>query len=55
MREQEFVRLYDFLRADRALDNLSKRRIKVSTLDDLNDPFEFQPLRMPNREHREAW
>ncbi len=52
---QKTVRLYKFSRAEHSLDNLRKRRVKVSTLDDLNDPFEFQPFRLPTKEYRKAW
>ncbi len=34
-------RVYKFLSAQDATDNLEKRRIKVSTIDELNDPFDL--------------
>lgn len=37
-----YMRLYHFLLADYALDDLKKKRVKVSIIDKLNDPFEFQ-------------
>lgn len=36
---------YHFLSAENAIKDLNKSRIKVSTLDTLNDPFEFMPYR----------
>lgn len=35
------MRAYHFLRQEYAISNLALRRMKVSRLDDLNDPFEF--------------
>jgi hypothetical protein len=35
------MRLYHFLSATNALDDLTRRRIKLSQIDDLNDPFEL--------------
>ena len=35
------MRLYHFLSAKNALDDLTRRRIKLSQIDDLNDPFEL--------------
>ena len=36
---------YHFLSSEYAVDNLACNRIKVSTLETLNDPFEFMPYR----------
>ena len=35
------MRLYHFLSAENALDDLTNRRIKLSQIDDLNNPFEL--------------
>src|ERR1700733_7795266 len=35
------MRVYKFLRADLALQNLTERHIKISTFPDMNDPFEL--------------
>ena len=35
------MRLYKFLSIDHAVDNLVKRRIKISEYDEMNDPFEL--------------
>jgi len=51
----EIQRVYKFYGADRALDNLSKYRLKVSTLADLNDPFEFRSFVIPHPVTRAAW
>jgi hypothetical protein len=34
-------RLYKFMSTQYGLDNLAKRRLKISTIDDLNDPFDL--------------
>ena len=47
------MRLYHFLPACWALDDLEKRRIKIARLDDLNDPFEFMCYQHPAPEVRE--
>lgn len=43
--------VYYFTSAQHAVDNIKKRRVKVSFLDDLNDPFELiaSPLDTPDR------
>ena len=38
------MRVYHFTRADHALSNLSKKRLKIATIADLNDPFEWNWL-----------
>ncbi len=41
---------YHFLKSKNAIDDFRKKRIKVSTLDSLNDPFELKPyLRFKER------
>jgi|GEM_PF-2044058 len=35
------MRLYHFTRKEHALENIEKQRLKVATIDGLNDPFEF--------------
>lgn len=35
------MRLYHFLGVDYAIDDLKKKRIKISYIEDLNDPYEF--------------
>lgn len=37
------------------MDNVSKQRLKISTLSDLNDPFEFRSLKISNRKQRQIW
>ena len=48
------MRAYKFLNADFALKSLSERRLKISTFDDLNDPFELFPYDLSNRINRRA-
>lgn len=47
------VRLYHFLPAVHALDDIRKRRIKIAEIDQLNDPFELWCVAQDNRELRE--
>jgi hypothetical protein len=50
--------VYQFMSAEHAMDNLHKRRLKVSLLEDLNDPFELLGARLAHSEHRtqlRAW
>ena len=37
------MRLYHFVDRDHGLDNIRKRRIKIATIADVNDPFELVP------------
>lgn len=48
------MRAYKFLDANFALKSLSERRLKISTLQDLNDPFELIPYELSNRTNRLA-
>ena len=44
------MRLYHFLSAKNAFDDLKNKRVKISIIKDLNDPFEFQAgFVKPNR------
>ena len=50
--------VYQFMQAEHALDDLRKRRLKVSLLEDLNDPFELLGARLDHSDHRmqlRAW
>ena len=55
MRVSENLRLYKFYDSKYALDNLRQRRLKVSTLNDLNDPFEFFGFHFRDTTSRRAW
>ena len=47
------MRLYKFTgRAEFALSALERKRLKMGTVDDLNDPFEFRAYRIECREER---
>jgi len=48
------VRLYHFLPTEFALDDIEKRRIKISQIDQLNDPFELWCVYQKNWELRWA-
>ena len=52
------MHVYQYMSAEHALQNLRRRRLKVSLLDDLNDPFELLGARMERAAHRaqmRAW
>jgi Protein of unknown function (DUF2971) len=49
------MRLYHFLKAEHALDDIRKKRIKISLIPDLNDPFEINSIRQPTLKHRSIW
>ncbi len=49
------MRVFHFLSNMYALETIEKQRIKVSRLDDLNDPFELYALELSNKKHRQAF
>ena len=49
-----YVRLYHFLSAHHALDDIAKRRLKISQIDQLNDPFELLCVYQRDRGLRDA-
>jgi len=48
------IRLYHFLSAEHALEDIAKRRIKISEIDQLNDPFELWCVYQKDRSLRDA-
>jgi hypothetical protein len=48
------MRSYKFLNAHFGLKSLYEKRLKLSTIDDLNDPFELLPYNLADRKHRWA-
>ncbi len=48
------MRVYHFLLATWALDDIAKQRIKISEIDQTNDPFELWCVSQPNRKLRDA-
>jgi hypothetical protein len=48
------MRVYKFLDTHFGLKSLSEKRLKISMLSDLNDPFELIPYDISDREHRRA-
>jgi hypothetical protein len=48
------MRVYHFLPANHALDDIEKRRIKLSEIDKLNDPFELWCVAQEDRQVRTA-
>ena len=48
------MRVYHFLPEKEALNDLSRKRIKLSSLEDMNDPFELLALALKKQEHRKA-
>jgi hypothetical protein len=49
------MRVFHFLRADHAMDDIRGHRIKISLLEDLNDPFELFAAALTCREHRQGF
>jgi len=49
------MRVYHFLEARWAEDDLAKSRLKISRFDDLNDPFELLAPELRNRDIRKAF
>jgi len=43
------MRIYYFTKAEHAMDNLKKKRIKISQFDNLNDPFELKCFNIGNK------
>ena len=48
------MRVYHLLPEAHALDDLRRRRLKVSRLDDMNDPFELLTVSLKDKQHRAA-
>lgn len=48
------MRVYHYLPAEWAIDDIKKRRLKISKFNDLNDPFEFLNGEMSNRDYQKA-
>src|ERR1700730_408530 len=48
------MRAYKFLNAHFGLKSLYEKRLKLSAIDDLNDPFELLPYNLSDRRHRWA-
>jgi hypothetical protein len=46
------MRVYHFISDEYALDVIADQRMKVSMIDDLNDPFELHAVDLSNREYR---
>jgi hypothetical protein len=54
MHEESQMRAYKFLDAHFGLRSLTEKRLKISTLQDLNDPFELSPYDLSNPPDRMA-
>jgi hypothetical protein len=48
------MRAYKFLDEKFGIKSLQEKRLKISALDDLNDPFELLPYEMTDRNKRSA-
>lgn len=48
------MRVYKFLTAEFAMKSLREKRLKISTLDDLNYPFDLLPYEMRKQHIRSA-
>jgi hypothetical protein len=53
--EQDEMRVYHFLQADHAHDDLRNGHVKVATINDLNDPFEALSCALPTRADRQQF
>lgn len=49
------MRVYKFLNLEFGLKTLREKKLKISTLDDLNDPFELLAYQMTERKKRKEW
>ena len=49
------MRVFHFLNEQYALESLRRRRLKIATLNELNDPFEFFGVNLGNEELRRAF
>ncbi len=49
------MRLYHFVPAEYGIQNIERRRLKIATLDQLNDPFEMLAVAPKSAEHRAAF
>lgn len=47
-------RVYKFTNANYGISNIRDRRMKLSTIDDLNDPFDLAPLDITDPDIRRA-
>ncbi len=50
-----YVRVFHFLNAQYGIDDIKRRRLKISTISDLNDPFELLSIDLSNRNLRKAF
>jgi Protein of unknown function (DUF2971) len=51
----KFRRVYHYLEAKWALEDIEKRRIRISRLNDLNDPFELLALELSSKSFRKKF
>lgn len=49
------MRLYHFVNKTHGIEDIAKRRLKVATLHDLNDPFELRGVSLADRNERRAF
>lgn len=49
------MRLYHILPSEFAISDLALRRLKISRVHDLNDPFELLAYKFKDEDHRKAW
>src|SRR5580700_1933129 len=48
------MRVYHYLETKWALDNIRRRRLKLSKIDDMNDPYEWECVRSSNERSQAA-
>ena len=49
------MRVYNLTTKEHALSNLKNKRLKISKLDELNDPYELLGIQLPDKEIRKAF
>ena len=49
------MRVYHFIDEPHGLDDLRRRRLKIATIEDSNDPFELSSIALDTPARREAW
>jgi len=54
-KKEPIIRVYKFLSEEWAIEDIKMRRIKISEIRDLNDPFDLIPFDLSDPEHRRAF
>ena len=49
------MRVYNLVSEENAIKNIRNRRLKISTINDLNDPYELMGLQLINKDYRKVF